>query len=114
MLGQGSMAGLAGNDHVFALLFLFDDIGMTGLADIVAGKGNGMGRRLWNGRAAIVAVLPKAARNDRNSQNHEYSQQYCDDDNEPYEMFYVLEQVRTLRQAPSVILSTNWALYFDT
>jgi hypothetical protein len=29
-------------------------------------------------------------------------------------MFYVLEQVRSPRQARSVILSTNQALYFDT
>lgn len=114
MLGQGSMTGLTCDHYVFALLFLFDDIGVAGLAEIVAGEGHRPGSGFRDRSAAVVAVLSKAGWDDGNTQNHEYGQQHQDDHSEPDEMFYVLEQVRSPRQARFVILRTKQALYFDT
>ena len=100
MLGQGSVAGFAGNHHMLALLLLLDDVGVADLAGIVAGKRNRVGCRLCDSSSAVVAVLPKAARHNRNSQNEEYCQQHYDDDGQPDKMFYVLEQVLSLCQLP--------------
>ena len=61
MAGQGSVAGLAGHDHMLALFLLIDDIGMTGLAGIAAGEGNRPGRCFGDRSPAIVPVLAKAA-----------------------------------------------------
>jgi len=107
MLGQASMASLAGNHHMLALLLLLDDVGMASFAGIVSGKSNGMGCRLCDSSAAVVAVLPKATRHHRNSQNEEYCQQHYDDNGQPDKMFYVLEQVLSPVPASGVILSTN-------
>ena len=104
MLGLGSVAGFAGDNHMPALLFMIDDVGMAGLAYIVAGEGDGPGRDLSNGSAAIVSVLAKALRNDEGAQGDECD--HCDrhDHREPDEMFNVLEQsVRPTPGASRVI-----------
>ena len=99
MLGQRSVAGLAGDHHMFALLLLFDDVGMASLANIVAGEGNRTSRRFRNRCSAVVTILAKTFRNNGNAQDQEYRQQYNDHRRQPNEMFYVLEQVGTQRQA---------------
>jgi hypothetical protein len=68
MLGQGSVASLASDHHMLALLFLIHHVGMAGLAGIVAGKGNRPGRDLGDRRASIVAVLSKTVRYDSGAQ----------------------------------------------
>jgi len=115
MLGLRAVAGLACHHHMFALLFLLDNVGMAGFADCVAGKSSRPGCGLRDGSAAVVTVLAKAARNDCDPQNQEYGQQYYDDHRKSDQMFYVLEQFRFPTPEPwLVILSTNQALYFDT
>lgn len=64
MPGQGSVAGLAGHDHMLTLFLLICDIAMTGLTGISAGEGNRPGRCLGNRSPAIVPILPKASWND--------------------------------------------------
>jgi hypothetical protein len=97
VFGLGSMAGFAGNDDVLALPFLINDVGMAGLTGIVAGEGYRPGCDLGDRSAAIVAVLPKTARDDGSAQDDERNQ--CDrhDDDEPDEVLCVLEQVRIPR-----------------
>jgi hypothetical protein len=63
VLRQGSVARLAGDDHMLALFLLIDDLSVAGLARFVARKRNRPGRNLGNGVASIVAVLPETARN---------------------------------------------------
>jgi len=114
MLGQGAMAGLAGNSHMPALLFLIDDVGVAGFADFVAGKSGGPGRGFRDGSAAVMTVFAKAARNHGCAQNQEHGQQYHDDRRKPDQMLYVLEQFRTPYRTLMVIESTTLVLYFDT
>jgi len=114
MLGQGAMAGLAGNSHMPTLLLLIDDVGVAGFANFVAGKSGGPGRGFRDGSAAVMTVLAKAARNDCNPQNQEHGQQYHNDHGKPDEMFYVLEQFRALHRSADVIQSAILVLYFDT
>jgi len=64
MARQGSVAGLAGHDHMLALFLLIHDVRMAGLTSIVAGEDNWPGRGLGDRSPAIVPVLPKAFRND--------------------------------------------------
>jgi hypothetical protein len=107
------MAGFAGNDDVLALPFLINDVGMAGLTGIVAGEGYRPGCDLGDRSAAIVAVLPKTARDDGSAQDDERNQ--CDrhDDDEPDEVLCVLEHVRI--PAPDVArLRTNCAMLLDT
>lgn len=94
MLGQRSMASLARNDHMLALLFLICDVGVAGLANIVAGKGCRPGCDLRDRRAPVVAVLSKTARNDSSPQHDKRDQGDCHDCGQPDEVFCVLEQVR--------------------
>jgi len=41
VLGLGSVAGFAGDDDVLAELFLIDNVGVAGLANVVSGMGDG-------------------------------------------------------------------------
>ncbi len=83
---------------MLALLFLVDDVGMAGLAGVVAGEGHGPGGDLGDGGAAIVPVLPKAARDDDGAQDDECDQRDRHDGGEPDEVFNILEQVVFLRR----------------
>jgi hypothetical protein len=60
MLGQGSVAGLAIDVGVLAVLFLVEDVGMAGLASLMAseidGPGGGFGHRV----PAVMPVLSEA------------------------------------------------------
>ena len=87
MAGQRTMARLAGYNNVLALLLLLHDVGMAGLTSIVAGEGNGPGRCLGDRSSAIVAVLPKASRNDSDAQDDKCNHRDCNDNGEPDEMF---------------------------
>ena len=70
------MTGFARNDYVAALLFLLDHVGMTGLAGFVAGEGDGAGRGLGDGSAAIVSILAKAFGDDERRAGDEGN--HCD------------------------------------
>ncbi len=115
MLGLGSVACLATDYYVFALLLLIHNVGMAGLARIAAGKTNRSGGDLRDCGAPIVPILPKAARNDGGAQDDECYQ--CDrhDNGEPDEMFSVLEQVSIpVPDSRSVVCSKNHAMLLDT
>lgn len=90
----GSMAGLARDDHMLAKLLLIDDIDVAVLANIMAGEGDGPACDLGDRSTAIVAVLPKAARDDGSTQDDERDQCNGHDDDEPDEVLCVLEHVR--------------------
>ena len=77
---------------------------MARLAGIVAGKGNRPGRYLSDRSAPVVPVLPKTARHDRSAQDNKGNHRYRHDGSEPDEVFYVLKQVRVLRQTPGANL----------
>jgi len=94
MFRQWSMAGLAGDDHVPALLLLLDNVGVTGLAGIVASKRNGPRRRFRDGGSAIVPILAKAGRDDCGAQDDECKEGDHDDNRKPGEVFSILKQVR--------------------
>jgi len=79
MTRQGSVAGLAGHDHMLALLLLIYDVGMAGLTGIVAGEGYRPGRCLGDRSPAIVPVLPKASRNDGGAEHDENTHRDCYD-----------------------------------
>jgi len=74
--GLGSVAGFASDDHMLTLLFLINDVGMAGLAGVVAGKGNGPSGGFSDGISAIVAILPKTGRDDRGAQDGEDNHRY--------------------------------------
>ena len=88
----GTVAGLARNNHMPALLLLIDDVGMAGLARIVARKGNRPSCDLRDRCAPIVPVLAKAPRNNCGTQDDEGNHSYCHDGSEADEVFYVLKQ----------------------
>lgn len=102
MLGLGSVAGFAWNDDVLALLLLFHNVGVAGLAHVVTGMSDGTGRGLGNGGAAIVSVLAEAARDDGGAQEKECHQSDRHDYGEADEVFDVLEQVAFLRPGTGV------------
>ena len=93
MAGQGSVAGLAGYDHMLALFLLINDVGMADLARVMAGEGDRPGRSLRDRSPAIVSVLPEASGNDGGAQYRKSNHRDCYDDGESDEMFQVLEQV---------------------
>ncbi len=88
----GTVAGLARNNHMPALLLLIDDVGMTCLARLVARKGNRPGRDLRDRCPPIVTVLAKTPRNDSGTQDDEGNHGYYHDGSDADEMFYVLKQ----------------------
>ncbi len=64
MLGLRTVARLARNHHMLALFLLLNNVGMAGLANIVAGEGHGARGDLRNGIATIVPILAKTMRHD--------------------------------------------------
>ena len=92
MPSLGTVAGLARNNHMPALLLLIDDVGMACLTRIVARKDNRPGRDLRDRCAPIVPVLAKTPRNDSGTQDDEGNHPYDHDGSEADEMFYVLKQ----------------------
>ena len=114
MLGLGSVAGFAWNDHVLALLLLLHNVGVAGLAHVVAGMGDGTGRGLSDGSAAIMTVLAKAARDDGGAQEKECHQSDSHDYGEPNEVFDVLEQVVFLRRAAGVAGAGKCPMLLDS
>ena len=92
VIGQCAMACFAGDYDVFALAFLLGDIGMAGLAGLVAGVNDWFGSDLRNGSATEVPVLAKRAGNDSCAQNHKAHENGEHDCCESDEVFYVLEQ----------------------
>ena len=97
MPGLSSVAGFAGNDDVLALLLLFHDVGVAGLAHVVAGMGDGAGRGFGDGGAAIMSVLAEAARDNRATQKKECHQSDGHNGGEADEVFDVLKQGVFLR-----------------
>ena len=91
VLALRSVAGFAGNVGMTAQLFLVDDIGVAGFADVVAGEGWSASRDLGDGGTAIVAVLAKALGHDGGTQQDEDRQENDDDNGETDEMLCVLE-----------------------
>ncbi len=115
MARLGSMASLAGNDHMLALLFHIDNIGVAGFTNVVASKGHGSRRDFSNGRTTIMTVLAKAVRHDSRTQNDEGYQGNRHNRGEPNEMFYVLEQVfLSFATLQGPICAHNCAMIFDT
>ena len=94
MLSLSSMASLTSDDHMFALLFLIHNVAVARLACIVAGEGHWPGRGLSNRSAAIVPILPKAARDDSSAQHDECNHRDRHDGRQPDEVLYVFKQVR--------------------
>ena len=97
MLGLGSVAGFAWNDHVLALLLLLHNVGVAGLAHVVAGMGDGPGRGFGDGGAAIVSVLTEATRDNRATQKKECHHSDGHNGGEADEVFDVLKQGVFLR-----------------
>ena len=62
MLGERSVASLAGQRRVFTVLLKLGYVGVTRLTSFVAGDGNRSRRYLSNSGATVVAVLSKATR----------------------------------------------------
>jgi hypothetical protein len=115
VLGQGAVASLASDHHMFAQLFLIHDVGMAGFAGFVPGKCNWPGCDLADRRPSIVAILPKTVRDDGGPQNYECHQPDGDDGGQPNEVFDVLEQARVPRALlPGTIRAQNGAMSFDT
>ena len=114
MLGLSSVAGFAGNNDVLALFLLFHDVGVAGLAHVVAGMGDGAACGLGNGGTAIVSVLAEAARNDCASQEKECHQSDGHDGGEADEVFDVLKQVAFLRPGAGVAGAGKWAMLLDS
>jgi hypothetical protein len=92
MFGLGAVAGFTGDDDVAALLFLVNNVGVAGLADLVTGVGDGAGGDLGNGVTAVVSVLAKAVGDDGGAKKDEGDQGDRHDSGEPDEVFNVLEQ----------------------
>ncbi len=92
VLGLRSVAGFARDDHVAALLFLVNDLGVAGLADLMAGVGDGASGDLGDGVAAVVSILTEAVRDDGGTKKDEGDQCGRHDNGEPDEVFNVLEQ----------------------
>ena len=67
MLGQRPMTRLAVDSRMPSFLFQFEHVGMTRLAGLVAGKGNRMRGDLGDCVAPVMAVLPKATRDEKAS-----------------------------------------------
>ncbi len=86
------MASFTRNHDVLSLLFLFDYLGMAGLAGLMTGESNWPCLDLGDRCSAVMAILTKAARDYRGTQQNENNQCDCHDRREPYEMFDVLEQ----------------------
>ena len=113
VLGLRAVAGFAGDHHVAALLFLVNDLGVAGLANLMAGVGDGASGDLGDGIAAVVSILAEAVRDDGGAKKDEGDQ--CDrhDHGEPDEVFNVLEQFglsapnrNALRRICAMILDT--------
>jgi len=94
VLGEGSMASLAGDDHMLAQFLLIDDIGMTGLAGIVPGMGDRPSGNFGDRGSAVVPVLSKTGRDDGSAQHGKCQQRDNHDGSETDEVFRVFEQVR--------------------
>lgn len=92
MLGLRAMAGLTGNDHVFAEFLLIDDVGVAGLADLVTGVGDGAGRGFCDGVSPVMAVPAKGAGNDSGTQDDKGSQRYRHNNSEADQMLCIFEQ----------------------
>jgi hypothetical protein len=60
---------------------------------LVTGKGNRPGGCLGDSGTAVVSVLPKTARHERESQDHKCNQSQYDDGREPDKVFCVLESL---------------------
>ncbi len=69
MFCLGSVAGLAIHVRVLALGFHVQNIGVAGLARLVAGKLHRSSGNLTNRFAAIVSILPEALGNNVTSNN---------------------------------------------
>src|SRR5579862_1289610 len=78
MRRERAVASFAIDLLVLSLVFLLRDIGVTGLAGLVAGKFGGMGCDLRDGRGAVVAVLPEGLRYDVSANGPENEE--CDDE----------------------------------
>ena len=63
MLCQRTMAGFAIHLRVHAAPLHFLDVGVAGLASLMAGVVDRMGGNLRDGSSAVVSILPKASRN---------------------------------------------------
>jgi hypothetical protein len=96
------VAGFAGDNDVLALLLLFHNVGVAGLAHVVAGMGDGTRRGFSYGGAAIVSVLAEAARDHRASQKEECHHTDGHNGGEADEVFDILEQVAFLRPGAGV------------
>lgn len=92
MPSLGTVAGLARNNHMPALLLLIDNVGMACLTCSVARKDNRPGGDLRDRRAPVVSILAKTSRNDSGTQDHEANHTYRHNGGEANEMFYVLKQ----------------------
>lgn len=74
MIRQRSVTGFAGDHHVLTGLLLVGNIGVTGLAGLVAGVDDRLGRDLSDGRPAKVSILAKTLRDYGCAQNHKRHQ----------------------------------------
>jgi len=91
MFALRAVTGFTGDVCVATEFLLIDDLGVTGLADVMTGEGWSASRDLGNGVASIVSVLAKALGDDCGAQQDENCQEDDDDDRETDEMFSVLE-----------------------
>lgn len=92
MPALSTVAGLARNNHMPALLLLIDDVGMACLTRIAARKGNRPSGDLRDRSTPIVPVLAKTPRNNSRTQDDEGNHAYHHDSSEADEVFYVLKQ----------------------
>jgi len=115
VLRQSTVASLARDNDMSALLLLLDDFGMADLARFVAGVGYGPARGLSDRRPAIVTVLPKAPWHDRSTQDNECDQRDRHHRGQPDQVLCILKQGRFPRALPSgTICARICAILFDT
>ncbi len=107
VLGLGSMAGLASHDYMFALLLLIHHVGVTGLASLMTGKGNRPGGYFGDRITAVVPVLPKTARYERDSQDHKRDHSNYHDGREPDKVFCVFESLHEWTSSSRIRLNND-------
>jgi hypothetical protein len=78
---------------MLALLLLINDVGMAGLARVMASEGYGAARCFGDGGAAIVPVLPESAGDNGGAQDDEGNECDCHYSGETDEVFNVFEQI---------------------
>jgi len=86
VLGLRSVAGLASHSLVHTLALYFENVGVTGFADLMSGVGDGRCRDFRDGVGPIVSVAAKAVRHKKTAQHQKPNQTYQKNGCQPEEV----------------------------